>query len=96
MFERVGNIFKSIKEEPYIIKNCLYLLEKVDSIPGYKQQADELMAYMNELKELYTQVDMRTILDRQIAMLATKKNDLPDRPEDKKADEKSKTSKPQE
>lgn len=50
LFERVGNIVKSIKEEPYIIKNCLYLLEKVESIPGYKQQADELIEHMNELK----------------------------------------------
>jgi len=45
-FERVGNIIMSIKEEPYIIKNCLYLLEKVDSIPGYKQQADDLMRHL--------------------------------------------------
>lgn len=50
LFERVGNIIKSIKEEPYIIKNCLYLLEKVDSIPGYKQQADDLTQHLTELK----------------------------------------------
>lgn len=33
------------------------------------------MAHLNELKETYsTAVDMRTILDRQIAMLTAKKN----------------------
>jgi hypothetical protein len=40
LYERVGNMIKSIKDEPYIIKNCLYMLEKVDSIPSYKQQAE--------------------------------------------------------
>ncbi len=39
---------------------------------------------MNELKELFPTVDMRTSLDRQIAILTAKKNDLPDRPEEKK------------
>jgi len=39
------------------------------------------MKHMNDLKELYNAVDMRTILDRQIAMLGVKKNDLPERPE---------------
>ena len=39
---------------------------------------------------------MRTILDRQVAMLATKKNDLPEKPEDKKVEEKKSASKPQE
>ena len=46
------------------------------------------MKHMNELKELYTGVDMRTILDRQVVMLAAKKNDLPDKPEEKKTEEK--------
>lgn len=40
LFERVGNLVRSIKEEPYIIKSCLYLLEKVEAIPGYRQQAE--------------------------------------------------------
>jgi hypothetical protein len=88
LFERVGNVVKSIKEEPYIIKNCLYLLEKVESIPGYKQQAEELMQHMNELKEMYTAVDMRTILDRQVAILTNKRNDLPEKPEENKKDDK--------
>ena len=39
---------------------------------------------------------MRTILDRQVAMLATKKNDLPEKPEDKKGQDKKSASKPQE
>lgn len=46
LYERVGNLIKSIKDEPYNIKNCLYLLEKVDSIPGYKQQAEDLEIHM--------------------------------------------------
>ena len=82
LFERVGHIIRSIKEEPYIIKNCLYLLEKIDSIPTYKQQADELISHMTDLKEEFTSaVDMRTILDRQIAIIASKKNDLPVKPQ---------------
>lgn len=66
-------------------------MEKVDSIPSYKEQADELAQHMNELKELYPTVDMRTSLDRQIAILTAKKAELPDRPErieDKKANPK--------
>jgi hypothetical protein len=39
LFERVGNLIKGIVEEPYVIKNCLYMLEKVDAIPGYREQA---------------------------------------------------------
>jgi hypothetical protein len=50
LFERVGNTIRGVKEEPYLIKNCLYILEKVDSIPSYKEQADELAQHMNELK----------------------------------------------
>jgi hypothetical protein len=84
LFERVGNTIRGVKEEPYLIKNCLYILEKVDSIPSFKEQADELAQHMNELKELFPTVDMRTSLDRQIAILTAKKNDLPDRPEEKK------------
>lgn len=87
----MGNTLRGVKEESYLIKNCLYILEKVDSIPSYKEQADELAQHMNELKELYPTVDMRTSLDRQIAILTAKKNELPDRPErieDKKANAK--------
>jgi hypothetical protein len=29
LYIRFGNIVKSIKDEPYSIRNCLYLLEKV-------------------------------------------------------------------
>lgn len=39
LYVRFGNIVKSIKDEPYNIKNALYLLEKVDIIPAYKKQA---------------------------------------------------------
>lgn len=39
---------------------------------------------MKELKELYPTVDMKTILERQISILGAKKNDLPERPEEKK------------
>ena len=82
LFERVGHIIRSIKEEPYIIKNCLYLLEKVDSIPSYKEQADELVAHMTELRDNFKEVvDMRTIFNRQIDIIANKKNDLPPKPE---------------
>ena len=35
LYERVGNTLRGVKEEPYLIKNCLYILEKVDSIPSY-------------------------------------------------------------
>lgn len=52
------------------------------------------MQHMNELKELYTAVDMRTILDRQIAMLGIKKNDLSERPEEKKSEDKKSLNKP--
>ena len=31
---------------------------------------------------------MRTILDRQIAMISAKKNDLPEKPEERKTDDK--------
>lgn len=51
---------------------------------------------MNELKELFPTVDMRTSLDRQIAILTAKKNDLPDRPErmeDKKNAQKTEENK---
>lgn len=72
---------RGVKEEPYLIKNCLYILEKVDSIPSYIEQADELIQHMNELKDLYSNaVDMRTSLDRQIAILGSKKAVLPARP----------------
>lgn len=52
------------------------------------------MQHMNELKESYTAVDMRTILDRQIAMLAMKKNELPEKPEERKVDDKKGVAKP--
>lgn len=56
-------------------------MEKVDSIPSYIEQADELIQHMNELKDLYSNaVDMRTSLDRQIAILGSKKAVLPARP----------------
>lgn len=71
------------------------MLEKVDSIPSYKEQADELEQHMLALKAQYDTVDMRTILDRQIAILKTKRIELPDKPEDKKSAVKSTPQVPQ-
>lgn len=50
LYVRFGNIVKSIKDEPYNIKNCLYLLEKVDIIPAYKKQAEDLENHLRMLK----------------------------------------------
>jgi hypothetical protein len=40
LFERISNCIKNVKEEPYIIKNALYLLDKLEVIPAYRQQAE--------------------------------------------------------
>lgn len=67
---------KSIKDEPYNIKNCLYLLEKVDIIPAYKKQAEELENYLKQLKEKYAQ-SLQTIIEMQLSIIGQKKKTLP-------------------
>lgn len=76
LYVRFGNIVKSIKDEPYNIKNCLYLLEKVDIIPAYKKQAEELENYLKQLKEKYAQ-SLQTIIEMQLSIIGQKKKTLP-------------------
>ncbi len=59
------------------------MLEKVDSIPGYKGQAYELEDHLRQLKEVHKTVDMQLILDRQIAIINGKKPLLAEKPDDK-------------
>lgn len=52
-FERIGNSIKGQRDEPFNIKNGLYLLDKLDVIPAYRQQAEEFEFYLKEMKEKY-------------------------------------------
>ena len=83
LFERVGNMIKSIKDEPYSIKNCLYFLSKVEVFPGYRQQADELEEHIKELIKLHPTVDMETILNRQLTNINAKKYTLAEKTDEK-------------
>lgn len=87
MFDRIIMYIKTVKDEPYLIKNSLYLLDKLEVIPACKQQADELEAYLEELK-IFKQKDMESVIKRTLDMLSRKKSQLPDRPvlDDKKKD----------
>lgn len=76
LFMRFLNIVKSIKDEPYSIKNCLYLLEKVDLIPAYKKQAEDLENYLKQLKDKYPTI-LITIIEVQLSILGQKKKTLP-------------------
>lgn len=87
MFDRIALYIKAVKDEPYVIKNALYLLDKLEIIPAFKQQAEELEVYMKDLKErFYALKDMKPIIDRIIGILNRKKTTLPERPivDDKK------------
>lgn len=88
MFDRIIMYIKTVKDEPYLIKNSLYLLDKLEVIPACKQQAEELEAYLDELKKNFTQKDMESVIKRTYDVLVKKKNQLPDRPvlDDKKKD----------
>lgn len=83
VFDKVSKLVISIKEEPYIIKNCLYLLTEVETIPAYIEQCEELEEHITKLKAQFTTQDMQTILDRQLTILGSKKKNesLPPRPE---------------
>lgn len=84
MFDRVVIYIRSVKKEPYLIKNALYLLDKLDIIPAFKQQVEDLEAYMKDLKErFYSLKDMKSIIDRITGSLAKKKSLLPERPIEK-------------
>jgi hypothetical protein len=78
MFDRIVLYIKSVKEEPYLIKNALYLLDKLEIIPAFKQQAEELEVYMKDIKDrFYSLKDMKPIIDRLISVLTRKKTSLP-------------------
>lgn len=59
------------------------MLDKLDVIPAYRQQAEEFEGYLGEMKKKFEdQNHMKTILDRILNMIIRNKDELFERPED--------------
>ena len=57
------------------------MLDKLDIIPAYRQQAEEIEGYLKEMKGKFEdQNHMKTILDRMLNMISKNKDELPEKP----------------
>lgn len=63
----------------------MYLLDKIDVIPAFRQQAEDFEDYLKKMRGKFEdQKSMKTILDRMISMVSNNKEDLPEKQGDER------------